>query len=1048
MARFISSNSNTSTDTASSTVTMTAVASAVGDLLVYSIGTTLASAPTFTTPSGWTQLRTDFQTDTRAVIYYKFAASTNEAFPSVTMSASALWVCMGHSFRGVNGTPIGNVSLTSNATGTTTPSAPTVTTTADYSKALHLIFAERYSVTGITGDSYNNSALTNTYTVTSTSGLNQVDIGCGSSHDTIEFSAGTSTQTWNISGSAAASKLIYAIEIKSDFSEISTILKADPVPALSGYTIGSDDTWRDAISAGGFDVYTGAALTVVTFDASLVNTTTEAITVTAHGFSTGTIVRADANGATLPTGITDGAYYYVRVIDANTVALRSAETKTTGSNTNWYPGVADANITAAGSGTCKLQQINLQWHTVSAAGAFNQPPSSGGGATMSNVNYFGDAVKFTTPVDLSTYTLSSLTSLTSAIVSTLVVFIDSSNNFKTFEITDSLNTPVQKAVNYYASSTAYTAVGGTLNAASIKYIVYLTKTYSNSARPVLSIAVPPIELRDIIVTGGTSTSPITWDQFFNKIQSRNAYSSSNPSLIQYVFNHSITFGSGDQVTDTPIYFQSTEKAIAFPDNAAQSGVIWNNFAPPRLNFDVNAASSVTLKNSLIGASATVAGTVDAARPSAATIVFAGSILNNVTLTLTQYDTIASVLMIGGAGITHNDATLAGWSFQDIDRADGYVLFTTTHNITDAAFTSTVDAGDYAIEIDTAGDYEFVGFTYSGFTTDINVTAASGTVNITVTGGDTPTYQTAGATVNILTPVTNYTLQFPNIIDGSRFQIYNVTQAVELTNSTTSGGTGIDENYIAGTDYDAADEGRYRITYQSGTSAKIAIEGQFTFPADTTISSLPTTQVDDDVYNAYAVDGSTITEFTWDSGNIQVDIDDADNTTTIQRIGAWMAYFITTSTGIAEAFGAFTWSTLNSIEVNVDLVDLQLDNTKATPLLLTGGRIFRDDGGTIIASASNSIQIDYSPVYTVETGVSGLTAGESASLTNIDSLAQDVETGYSPTEAWKLILAATAGKVSGAGTTTITFRDVNDSKDRITATVDASGNRTAVTKDVT
>lgn len=51
------------------------------------------------------------------------------------------------------------------------------------------------------------------------------------------------------------------------------------------------------------------------------------------------------------------------------------------------------------------------------------------------------------------------------------------------------------------------------------------------------------------------------------------------------------------------------------------------------------------------------------------------------------------------------------------------------------------------------------------------------------------------------------------------------------------------------------------------------------------------------------------------------------------------------------------------------------------------------------------------------------------------------------QAFKIMLAALAGKVSGAGTSTITFRDVNDTKDRIVATVDSNGNRTGVTKDV-
>jgi hypothetical protein len=62
--------------------------------------------------------------------------------------------------------------------------------------------------------------------------------------------------------------------------------------------------------------------------------------------------------------------------------------------------------------------------------------------------------------------------------------------------------------------------------------------------------------------------------------------------------------------------------------------------------------------------------------------------------------------------------------------------------------------------------------------------------------------------------------------------------------------------------------------------------------------------------------------------------------------------------------------------------------------------------------------------------------------------QDIETGFSLRESIRLMLAALVGKASGAETTTITFRDINDTVDRIVATVDSNGNRTSVTKDVT
>ncbi len=59
----------------------------------------------------------------------------------------------------------------------------------------------------------------------------------------------------------------------------------------------------------------------------------------------------------------------------------------------------------------------------------------------------------------------------------------------------------------------------------------------------------------------------------------------------------------------------------------------------------------------------------------------------------------------------------------------------------------------------------------------------------------------------------------------------------------------------------------------------------------------------------------------------------------------------------------------------------------------------------------------------------------------------IESGYTAAEILRLIAAAAAGKMSGADTGTVTFRDLADSKDRIVADVDATG-RTATTLDPT
>lgn len=73
-----------------------------------------------------------------------------------------------------------------------------------------------------------------------------------------------------------------------------------------------------------------------------------------------------------------------------------------------------------------------------------------------------------------------------------------------------------------------------------------------------------------------------------------------------------------------------------------------------------------------------------------------------------------------------------------------------------------------------------------------------------------------------------------------------------------------------------------------------------------------------------------------------------------------------------------------------------------------------------------------------------TAVENA--TELLDQAAGVETSRTVRQAMRLMLAALAGRISGAATTTVTIRDTNNTKNRIVADVDSNGNRTAVTYD--
>jgi hypothetical protein len=87
-----------------------------------------------------------------------------------------------------------------------------------------------------------------------------------------------------------------------------------------------------------------------------------------------------------------------------------------------------------------------------------------------------------------------------------------------------------------------------------------------------------------------------------------------------------------------------------------------------------------------------------------------------------------------------------------------------------------------------------------------------------------------------------------------------------------------------------------------------------------------------------------------------------------------------------------------------------------------------------------------------TGSTGRTLSEIVTMTEPITIVnamfdEPVEPGYSLKSSLRLMLSALAGKLSGAGMSTVKIRDINDTVTRITADVDTNGNRDVVTTDV-
>lgn len=108
-------------------------------------------------------------------------------------------------------------------------------------------------------------------------------------------------------------------------------------------------------------------------------------------------------------------------------------------------------------------------------------------------------------------------------------------------------------------------------------------------------------------------------------------------------------------------------------------------------------------------------------------------------------------------------------------------------------------------------------------------------------------------------------------------------------------------------------------------------------------------------------------------------------------------------------------------------------------------------GTAYVGATKSLTLDAAPDFTVVVGDLVLVTADITPTANQNAnalldLTAGVESGLTFRQALRLLAAVAFGKASGLAGTTATFRDTGDTKDRVVATVDANGNRTAVTTD--
>jgi hypothetical protein len=237
--------------------------------------------------------------------------------------------------------------------------------------------------------------------------------------------------------------------------------------------------------------------------------------------------------------------------------------------------------------------------------------------------------------------------------------------------------------------------------------------------------------------------------------------------------------------------------------------------------------------------------VDPSTSTSATYEFSGA-------SIIGYDITNDVITINGATLKDCTALLNGGGLDGCSLTNTPVTTDDPGNISGTSFTS--GGTGHAITNTAPGTYAFEGNTFSGKSgTSTNAPIynnSGGAVTLNILAGDTvPTVRNgAGASTTINTPPVAITA---NVLAGSRVQLYNVTDDVEIDNDVEAGTS---YSFTVTTEAAPGDTIRLRVTRKG----YLAFEGTGVFSAAGV--GFVTAQVADDVYDAFGIDGATITKF--------------------------------------------------------------------------------------------------------------------------------------------------------------------------------------------
>lgn len=384
-------------------------------------------------------------------------------------------------------------------------------------------------------------------------------------------------------------------------------------------------------------------------------------------------------------------------------------------------------------------------------------------------------------------------------------------------------------------------------------------------------------------------------------------------------------------------------------------------------------------------------------------------LTSLTKTVDSFNVLSETAALALSGISYSTST-------NTVSVTGTVSLSNIYDFVKATLAAAANQ-NIANSITTGDGVNFVGTFNLSLGASSSITG-TGSLNI---GANTLTV-TAGAasTAVIKSSAQTFTpISITNIVAGSVVQVYNTTTSTEIYKGTP--GTSLATNAIWTTNQSL----RIRVRNASGLTAYAMYETTASLVQNGV--GLAVSQVLDAVYNANAIDGSSVTEFSLSGSTIKIYVSDSDNNTTAQRFYNWYVNALSTSTYIGlqpndvTALSSFSYVLADAI---------QFYNQKSATLFISGANINNVSGnGQVIDNTGGPINI------------SGYFPFSSASDVGLATWGTQLEGTYTAQQIMRGLAAVLMGKVSG-GPGSPVFRDMNDTTNRVTGTADSSGNRSA------